>query len=93
MGGDGAETTEPIAAMLRLALGYLRAAAPSPLTREYRTKAESYRLAIERWKMSPPSGEQMAALGDLVKELHAAVLSSARRGSLRALVRASGGES
>jgi hypothetical protein len=86
MGVDAAGTA-PIEAMLRLAFGYLRAATPSPRAREYRARAESYRLAMERWKMSPPSDAQRAALGDLVKELHAEVVASARRGSIRALAK------
>jgi len=94
MGVDAAATRpEQIEATLRLALGFIRAATPSPRAREYKAKAESYRLTIERWKMSPPTEAQRVALGELVKELHEAVLASARRGSLRALARSGEGQS
>ncbi|MGO8995619.1 MAG: hypothetical protein ACLQVI_20100 [Polyangiaceae bacterium] len=84
---DGAARPDQIEATLRMALGFLRAASPSPRAREYKARAESYRLTIERWKMSPPTDGQRVALGELVTELHEAVLASARRGSIRALAK------
>jgi hypothetical protein len=84
------EDPDRIEATLRLTLGYLRAAAPSPRTREYRARAESYRLVLEGWRSLPPSDAQRAALAELVGELHAAVTASVRRGSLRAVASGDG---
>jgi hypothetical protein len=58
----------------------LRDVAPSPRSRELRSKAEGYERALRAWVSRPPTEEQRAALLRLVLELNVEVI-ALRKGS------------
>jgi glutamyl-tRNA reductase len=59
---------------LAATLDILRELKDSPIVRDLRTRAETYRRTIERWENVRPSHEQRGALRELVLQLHARAL-------------------
>lgn len=55
---------------------------PSPKAREFKARAETYRLAIAKRATLPPTPQQRKTMRELVSSLHDSIVSSVEGGRL-----------